>query len=357
MKRIVFMSVIMLFAAVAAFAQDDGQRKMTRKERKALQARVDSMLHAQADSAMLDSAFVLEADEVMFKHDDLPILANAIGIGGNIFQFLGTDSLTLNDSSTLNKIYAQRVISSKDYRKQLEYYYPDLLNKENKWTNEEMLKKFAINVIFVPMRDDPVGQPLQQMPNISLKYFPRQRQSYMQLYGGNGNGDSIVATIRYNGDIYFEQLKYGHPTGVYSQYYSDGTYVYSRELTDTGLSRGEISNAALRHHYEGEFKKISKEGQGTATYPDGSQYTGQWKRNRRDGQGSLVAATGEFWAGTFVANKPYNGEGTLVLRDKTVITGRMTNGTFTGEVSVTFPDGTTYKGDATGCDALNDIKL
>ena len=296
-------------------------------------------------------------DEVMFKHDDLPILANAIGIGGNIFQFLGTDSLTLNDSSTLNKIYAQRVISSKDYRKQLEYYYPDLLNKENKWTNEEMLKKFAINVIFVPMRDDPVGQPLQQMPNISLKYFPRQRQSYMQLYGGNGNGDSIVATIRYNGDIYFEQLKYGHPTGVYSQYYSDGTYVYSRELTDTGLSRGEISNAALRHHYEGEFKKISKEGQGTATYPDGSQYTGQWKRNRRDGQGSLVAATGEFWAGTFVANKPYNGEGTLVLRDKTVITGRMTNGTFTGEVSVTFPDGTTYKGDATGCDALNDIKL
>lgn len=67
MKRIVFISVIMLFAAVAAFAQDDGQRKMTRKERKALQARVDSMLHARADSAMLDSAFVLEADEVMFK--------------------------------------------------------------------------------------------------------------------------------------------------------------------------------------------------------------------------------------------------------------------------------------------------
>ena len=67
MKRIVFISVIMLFAAVAAFAQDDGRRKMTRKERKALQARVDSMLHARADSAMLDSAFVLEADEVMFK--------------------------------------------------------------------------------------------------------------------------------------------------------------------------------------------------------------------------------------------------------------------------------------------------
>ena len=67
MKRIVFISVIMLFAAVAAFAQDDGRRKMTRKERKALQARVDSMLHARADSAMLDSAFVLEAGEVMFK--------------------------------------------------------------------------------------------------------------------------------------------------------------------------------------------------------------------------------------------------------------------------------------------------
>ena len=67
MKRIVFISVIMLFAAVAAFAQDDGRRKVTRKERKALQARVDSMLHARADSAMLDSAFVLEADEVMFK--------------------------------------------------------------------------------------------------------------------------------------------------------------------------------------------------------------------------------------------------------------------------------------------------
>ena len=297
-------------------------------------------------------------DEVMFRHDYNSILDNAIGIGGNIFRFIGTDSLTLNDSSTVNMLYVRRKISSSDHRKQLEYYYPDLLDKKNKWTNEEMLKKFALNVVFTPLRDDPVGQPLQQMPNISVKYVSlQQRRPYMQLCGSNGSGDSIVATTRYNGDIKFEQLKHGHPTGVYSQYYSDGTYVYSRELTASGLSRGEISNAALRIHYEGEFRRLSKEGQGTATYPDGSQYTGQWKRNRRDGQGTLVAATGEFWAGTFLANKPYDGEGTLVLRDKTVVTGRLTNGTFTGEVSVIFPDGTTYKGDATGCNALNDIKL
>lgn len=300
-------------------------------------------------------------NEVMYRSTNQTILANAVGVGGNIFQLVGTDSLWLKNDSTLRPIitgvFARRTIPTKGHRKQVEYYYPDMLDKENKWTNEDMLKKFAKNVIFTPMLDDPVGQPLQQMPNISVRYFIHPRQPYLLLCGGNGQGDSIVATARYNGDIYFDRLKHGKPTGVFSRYYSDGTYVYSRETTAAGLSRGEISNGVLQIYYEGEFSNISKEGQGTATYPDGSKYTGQWKRNRRDGQGSIVTASGEFWSGTFAANKPYNGEGTLVLRDGTVVTGRITDGTFTGDVSVTLPDGTTYKGDAAGCNALNNIEL
>lgn len=67
MKRIIFTLIAVIFVAAGTYAQDDGQRKLTKKERKALEARMDSIDNARAVAAVGDTAFVLEADEVVFK--------------------------------------------------------------------------------------------------------------------------------------------------------------------------------------------------------------------------------------------------------------------------------------------------
>lgn len=80
MKKLVFTIVAMLIIAVgAASAQDiyDVQGKnsvepeekvLSRQERKMLQERIDSMQWATAMEAINDTAFVLEADQVIFKY-------------------------------------------------------------------------------------------------------------------------------------------------------------------------------------------------------------------------------------------------------------------------------------------------
>ena len=67
MKRIILTFFAVLAVAVGAYAQGDGKRKLTKEERKALVARMDSLDNARAVAAINDSAFVLEADEVVFK--------------------------------------------------------------------------------------------------------------------------------------------------------------------------------------------------------------------------------------------------------------------------------------------------
>lgn len=67
MKRILIVMIAAVFGIAAATAQDEQPRKLTKQERKALRARIDSLLFAQAEGAIMDSMFVLEADEVVFK--------------------------------------------------------------------------------------------------------------------------------------------------------------------------------------------------------------------------------------------------------------------------------------------------
>ncbi len=67
MKRIIFLITAIIAVVTSLNAQDDGERKLTKKERKAIEARIDSMKHAKAEQAINDSAFVLEADLVTFK--------------------------------------------------------------------------------------------------------------------------------------------------------------------------------------------------------------------------------------------------------------------------------------------------
>lgn len=80
MKKLVFTIVAMLIIAVgAASAQDiydvqgknsvePEEKELSRQERKMLQERIDSMQWATAMEAINDTAFVLEADQVIFKY-------------------------------------------------------------------------------------------------------------------------------------------------------------------------------------------------------------------------------------------------------------------------------------------------
>lgn len=80
MKKVVFGIFAMLLMAVGtASAQDiydlqgkndaqDSERELSRQERKALQERIDSVQWAAALAAVNDTAFTLEADEVIFKY-------------------------------------------------------------------------------------------------------------------------------------------------------------------------------------------------------------------------------------------------------------------------------------------------
>lgn len=68
MKNIALcMTMFLLMLAGSATAQEE-TRELTKAERKALQARIDSLQYAEAEKALNDRAFTLEADQVIFKY-------------------------------------------------------------------------------------------------------------------------------------------------------------------------------------------------------------------------------------------------------------------------------------------------
>ena len=67
MKNLILLIAAIIIGTVSTYAQNDGERKLTKKERKDMEARMDSLMHATAEKAIDDTAFVLEADRVTFK--------------------------------------------------------------------------------------------------------------------------------------------------------------------------------------------------------------------------------------------------------------------------------------------------
>lgn len=61
------MFVAVLFGMITVTAQESQPKKLTKQERKALRNRIDSLMYTEAEAAVMDSMFVLEADEVVFK--------------------------------------------------------------------------------------------------------------------------------------------------------------------------------------------------------------------------------------------------------------------------------------------------
>lgn len=74
MKRIAFvMEMFLLMWAGSAAAQE---RELTKEEKKALQEHIDSLHHADAERAMYERAFTMEADQVIFKRGQRAFVAS-----------------------------------------------------------------------------------------------------------------------------------------------------------------------------------------------------------------------------------------------------------------------------------------
>lgn len=68
MKKIVICMLAALFGIVAqGYAQTEQERQLSRAERKAAQAAIDSLSFEVAKQAIKEQSFVLEADQVIFK--------------------------------------------------------------------------------------------------------------------------------------------------------------------------------------------------------------------------------------------------------------------------------------------------
>lgn len=67
MKKLkLIMAVFLIMITGIATAQE--KKELTKTEKKALQERIDSLLHTEAEQALYDRAFTLEADQVVFKY-------------------------------------------------------------------------------------------------------------------------------------------------------------------------------------------------------------------------------------------------------------------------------------------------
>lgn len=62
------MTMFLLMLAGSVAAQE--QRELTKAEKKALEERIDSLKHVEAEQALDKRAFTLEADQVIFKHGE-----------------------------------------------------------------------------------------------------------------------------------------------------------------------------------------------------------------------------------------------------------------------------------------------
>lgn len=69
MRTLICMIALLAFM-MAGTATAQETRELTKKEKKALQARMDSLQYVQAEQAINEKAFVLEADRVVFKRGE-----------------------------------------------------------------------------------------------------------------------------------------------------------------------------------------------------------------------------------------------------------------------------------------------
>lgn len=145
-----------------------------------------------------------------------------------------------------------------------------------------------------------------------------------QFLNGNFEGQGTFSFA--NGDRYVGQFKDNYPDG-------QGTRFLASGKEETGLWReGEFLGASLTTGGKvGCVDGDCAEGRGTYIYKEGSaKYVGDFKANYPHGIGTCIYANGDRYEGEW-ADGAFQGQGTLYLRDGTVVSGFWRGGEYVGK--------------------------
>lgn len=118
MKRIAF--VLAMFLLVWAGSAAAQERELTKEEKKALQERIDSLQHADAERAIYEKAFTMEADQVIFKHGETAFVAsntNFVSIDGNRAVVQTAFNIPVSGLNGLGGVTVEGSFSNYDLRK------------------------------------------------------------------------------------------------------------------------------------------------------------------------------------------------------------------------------------------------
>jgi hypothetical protein len=125
--------------------------------------------------------------------------------------------------------------------------------------------------------------------------------------------------VEKSGAIYEGEFEFGEFNGQGSLTYPKGTNSYIGEWKN-GLKHGQGTYKRPSDTYVGEWKDNKRHGQGTATYSSGRTYIGKWKNDFKHGLGTETYYDGDIYVGEFNRNKR-NGQGTLTYVDGKIESG------------------------------------
>jgi hypothetical protein len=106
---------------------------------------------------------------------------------------------------------------------------------------------------------------------------------------------------------------------------------------------GTLANRITGFKYVGQFKDDLFEGEGNATWQDGSKYSGQWSDGQKCGKGEFTSADGVKYAGEW-KDGHRQGYGVQEYEDGGLYNGMWSNGVCGGQGTYTFTDGSRYSG-------------
>ena len=118
MKRIAF--VLAMFLLVWAGSAAAQERELTKEEKKALQERIDSLQHADAERAIYEKAFTMEADQGIFKHGETAFVAsntNFVSIDGDRAVVQTAFNIPVSGLNGLGGVTVEGSFSNYDLRK------------------------------------------------------------------------------------------------------------------------------------------------------------------------------------------------------------------------------------------------
>lgn len=118
MKKFAF--VLAMFLLVWAGSAAAQERELTKEEKKALQERIDSLQHADAERAIYEKAFTMEADQVIFKRGETAFVAsntNFVSIDGDRAVVQTAFNIPISGLNGLGGVTVEGSFSNYDLRK------------------------------------------------------------------------------------------------------------------------------------------------------------------------------------------------------------------------------------------------